>query len=148
MDTANIKSSNAIFIAKDFVDNAPQSPIIKRAQLEQASNSEQKEKQNTVQQKLVAGNEEVFQRAESFKQSTSYDDNPNLRIRKELELYQSIDTQEKREDITQLLGVDIYAWYAGIAIANKPPFIQTEHANKPLNQAKHFEFVKKSIVTI
>ena len=109
MDTANIKGSNAIFIAKDSVDNAPQSPIIKRAQLEQASDAEQKDKKNTVRQKLVAGNEEVFQRAESFKQSTSYDDNPNLRIRKELELYQSIDTQEKREDITQLLGVDIYA---------------------------------------
>jgi hypothetical protein len=109
MDTANIKSSNAIFIAKDSVDNAAQSPIIKRAQLEQAADAEQKSKETTVQQKLVAGNEEVFQRAESFKQSTSYDDNPNLRIRKELELYQSIDTQEQREGITKLLGVDIYA---------------------------------------
>jgi hypothetical protein len=101
MDTANIKSSNAIFIAKDSIDNASQTSIIKRALLEQETNAEQ--------QRLVAGNEEVFQRADYFKQSTGYDENSNLRIRQELAIYRSIETQEKRDDITQLLGVDIYA---------------------------------------
>lgn len=109
MDTANIKSSNAIFIAKDSVGNALQTPTIRRALLEQAVNEEQQVGEKPEQQKLVAGNEEVFQRAASFKQSTSYDDSPNLRIRQELALYKSIDTQEKRDDIAQLLGVDIYA---------------------------------------
>ena len=109
MESANIKSSNAIFIAKDSVNNAPQAPIIKSTAIGQAPDAEQKLGDKPEQQKLVLGNEEVFQRADSFKQSTSYDDNPNLRIRKELELYQSIDTQGKREDITALLGVDIYA---------------------------------------
>jgi len=109
MDTANINSSSAIFIAKDSIDNASQTPIIKRAQLGQVNESEQTGQGKAEQQKLVAGNEEVFQRAESFKQSTSYDDNPNLRIRQELETYKSIETQQKRDDITQLLGVDIFA---------------------------------------
>lgn len=109
MDTSNIKSGSAIYIAKDSVDNAQQSPIIKRAKLEQSTDTEQRIGERAEQQKLVAGNEEVFQRAEAFKQSTSYDDTSSLRIRKELALYQSIDLQEKREGITALLGVDIYA---------------------------------------
>lgn len=109
MDTANIKSSNAIFIAKDSVDNAIQTPTIRRALLEQTPDEEQRVGEKLEQQKLVPGNEEVFQRAASFKQSTSFDDNPNLRTRQELALYKSIDTQEKRDDIAQLLGVDIYA---------------------------------------
>lgn len=109
MDTANIKSSNAIFIAKDSVDSAIQTPIIRRAPLEQTADEDQRVGEKPEQQKLVAGNEEVFQRAASFKQSTSFDDNPNLRTRQELALYKSIDTQEKRDDIAQLLGVDIYA---------------------------------------
>ena len=81
----------------------------RRALLEQKADDEQRLGEKAEQQKLVAGNEEVFQRAASFKQSTSYDDTPNLRIRQELALYKSIDTQEKRDDIAQLLGVDIYA---------------------------------------
>jgi hypothetical protein len=109
MDTANIKSSNAIFIAKDSVDNAVQTPTIRRALLEQTADEEQRVGEKLEQQKLIAGNEEVFQRAAFFKQSTSFDDNPNLRTRQELALYKSIDTQEKRDDIAQLLGVDIYA---------------------------------------
>ncbi|MFQ3208328.1 MAG: hypothetical protein ACI9IT_002494 [Glaciecola sp.] len=109
MDTANIKSSNAIFIAKDSIENASQTPIISRALPEQVSDSEQKGVVKAEQQRLVAGNEEVFQRAESFKQSTNYDDTSNLRIRQELAIYKSIETQQKRDDITQLLGVDIYA---------------------------------------
>ena len=109
MDTANIKSSNAIFIAKDSVGNATQPPTIKRALLEQTPDEEQRVGEKLEQQKLVAGNEEVFQRAASFKQSNSFDDNPNLRTRQDLALYKSIDTQEKRDDIAQLLGVDIYA---------------------------------------
>ena len=109
MDTANIKSSNAIFIAKDSVDNATQTPIIRRALLEQTADEEQRVGEKLEQQKLVAGNEEVFQKAASFKQASNFDDNPNLRTRQELALYKSIDTQEKRDDIAQLLGVDIYA---------------------------------------
>jgi hypothetical protein len=109
MDTAIVKSTNAIYIAKDSVDNTPQTPINKRVQLEQNADTEQRFGEGNQTQKLAAGNEEVFQRADAFKQSTSYDDNPNLRVRRELELYQSIDLQEKREGITQLLGVDIYA---------------------------------------
>lgn len=109
MDTANIKSSNAIFIAKDSVDNAIQTPTIRRALLEQTPDEEQRVGEKLEQQKLVPGDEEVFQRAASFKQATSFDDNPNLRTRQELALYKSIDTQEKRDDIAQLLGVDIYA---------------------------------------
>lgn len=109
MDTANIKGSNAIFIAKDSVDNAIQTPTIRRTLLEQTADEEQRVGEKPEQQKLVAGNEEVFQRAASFKQSTNFDDNPNLRTRQELALYKSIDTQEKRDDIAQLLGVDIYA---------------------------------------
>jgi|GEM_PF-5015932 hypothetical protein len=109
MDTANIKSSNAIFITKDSVDNASQTSIIKRALLEQEANNEQNGVGKPEQQRLVAGNEEVFQRADYFKQSIGYDDNSNLRIRQELAIYKSIETQEKRDDIAQLLGVDIYA---------------------------------------
>jgi hypothetical protein len=109
MDTANIKSSNVIFIAKDSVDNASQTSIIKHDLLEQEANAEQRGVGKAEQQRLVAGNEEVFQRADYFKQSTGYDENSNLRIRQELATYRSIETQEKRDDITQLLGVDIYA---------------------------------------
>jgi hypothetical protein len=74
MDTANIKSSNAIFIAKDSIDNASQTSIIKRALLEQETNAEQQGVGKAEQQRLVAGNEEVFQRADYFKQSTGYDE--------------------------------------------------------------------------
>jgi hypothetical protein len=109
MDTAYIKSSNAIFIAKDSLDNASQTPLIKRDLLGHSSGAKQKGAVQAEQQRLVAGNEEVFQRAEFFKQSINYDDNPNLRIGQELAMYNSIQTQEKRDDITQLLGVDIYA---------------------------------------
>lgn len=109
MDTANINSSTAIFIAKDSLNNAPQTPIINRIAQEEKSDRAQQLEDKPEQQRLVVGNEEVFQRADTFKQSTSYDDNPNLRIRKELALYQSIDTQDKRDDITALFGVDIYA---------------------------------------
>jgi hypothetical protein len=109
MDTANIKSSNAIFIVKDSIDNASQTSIIKRALLEQETNAEQQGDGKAEQQRLVAGNEEVFQRADYFKQSTGYNENSNLRIRQELAIYRSIETQENRDDITQLLGVDIHA---------------------------------------
>lgn len=108
MDTANIKGSNAIFIAKDSIDNASQTSIIKRALPEPETRAEQGVGKSE-QQRLVAGNEEVFQRADYFKQSTGYDENSNLRIRQELAIYRAIETQEKRDDITQLLGVDIYA---------------------------------------
>ncbi len=109
MDTANIKSGNAIFIAKDAVDNAMQPPIIRRALLEKNTDEERRIGEKAEQQKLVAGNEEVFQRAASFKQATRYDDTSNHRIRQELALYKSIDSQQKRDDIAMLLGVDIYA---------------------------------------
>lgn len=110
MDSVNIKSSGAIYIAKDTIDNAKPTPIIKRTALEEGSGGRQQQlEEKAIQQKLVVGNEEVFDRADTFKQSTRYDDNPNFRIRQKLELYQSINSQEKRDDITQLLGVDIYA---------------------------------------
>lgn len=110
MDTANINNSNAIYIGKDAVQTAQEKPLLRRRD---AENEQQKntliEGEQLESTKLVVGNEEVFQRAEDFKQNSSYDDNVNLRVRKELELYQSIDKQTQREDISQLLGVDIFA---------------------------------------
>jgi hypothetical protein len=109
MDTSNIRGTGAVYIAKDSLDNNQQAPLLKRPLSAQADDGQAKLNVIFEQQKLVIGNPDVFQRADSYKQSSTYDDNPNLRIRKELELYQSIGSQEKREDITQLLGVDIYA---------------------------------------
>ena len=103
MDTANINNSSAIYISKDAVQTTQDKPLLRRKDLEsdQQRNSviEGEQLEST---KLVVGNEEVFQRAEDFKQNSTYDDTVNLRVRKELELYQSIDKQNQREDISQL----------------------------------------------
>lgn len=109
MDTSNIRGTGAVYIAKDTLDNNQQTPLLKRPLSALPDDGQAKLNGLYEQQKLVIGNPEVYQRADSYKQLSNYDDNPNLRIRKELELYQSIGIQEKREGISQLLGVDIYA---------------------------------------
>ncbi|MFT5277907.1 MAG: hypothetical protein ACI97K_000002 [Glaciecola sp.] len=109
MDTSNIRGTGAVYIGKETVDNRQQATLVKQPLIAPLDDGQAINNARLEQQKLVIGNQEVFERADSFKQSTSYDDSPSLRIRKELELYQSIRSQEKREDITQLLGVDLYA---------------------------------------
>jgi hypothetical protein len=110
VDTANINNTNAIYISKDAVQATQDKPLLRRRDFD---NEQQKpaliEGEQLESSKLVVGNEDVFQRAEDFKQTSNYDDTVNLRVRKELELYQSIDKQNQREDISQLLGVDIFA---------------------------------------
>ena len=110
MDTANINNASAIYISKDAVQTTQDKPLLRR---KEADSELQKnalvEAEQLQSSKLVVGNAEVFQRADDFKQTSSYDDTINLRVRKELEIYQSIDKQNQREDISQLLGVDIFA---------------------------------------
>lgn len=109
MDTSNIRGAGAVYIAKDTADNNQQTPLLKRPLSASPNDEQAKVNPFYEQQKLIIGDPEIYQRADSYKQTSNYDDNPNLRIRKELEVYQSIGSQGKREDITQLLGVDIYA---------------------------------------
>ncbi len=110
MDSANINTTNAIYISKDAVQTTQDKPLLRRREADsELQKNTLVEAEQIQSSKLVVGNEEVFQRADNFKQNSSYDDTVNLRVRKELEIYQSIDKQNQREDISQLLGVDIFA---------------------------------------
>ena len=110
MDTSNIKA-NTIFIAKESLAN-PQTQQLKPV----ADTDKQRQNQElslpVSSEKLIAGNPAVFEQADSFKQKTVFNESADalgFKVRQELEAYQSIDKQKQREDISKLLGVDIFA---------------------------------------
>lgn len=107
MDSANIRS-NTIFIAKESVAN-PQPQLSELRQKADENNQSLIVADQATTEKLISGNQDVFQQADSFKQQNLLDNSINFRVRRELDVYQAIDKQTQREDISKLLGVDIFA---------------------------------------
>ncbi|MBF7072501.1 hypothetical protein ISG33_03685 [Glaciecola sp. MH2013] len=107
LDTGNIKS-NSIFITKESVSNSPQALVIEQQKSDQSTASPQVLEALPV-EKIIAGNSDVFKQADSFKQQSVVNENIRYSLRKELEAYQMIDKQKQREDISKMLGVDIFA---------------------------------------
>ncbi len=56
------------------------------------------------------GNSESFSKAEHyFHQKKSHQDSPDAKAQKALTAYGSLDKEEKREEVQQLMGVDTFA---------------------------------------
>ena len=89
-------------------------PTAREPQKQAESREQQLQRQNTelprAQVVLRQNDAQAFEQADRFRQQQqTFYESPNPRARDAISAYQSLDSESRREQVQQLLGVDTYA---------------------------------------
>ncbi|MDM7860286.1 hypothetical protein QTP81_06735 [Alteromonas sp. ASW11-36] len=104
IESSIVASQNALII--NPAQRQPEREAEARAQQQQRQQTELPVTQTVSRQ----ANAEAFEQAERFRQQRrSNYDAPNPQTQAALNTYQSLQTEQRREEIRGLLGIDIYA---------------------------------------
>ena len=105
IESSIVASQNAIAV----------NPAVREPQRESETRQQQQQRQTTeLPQTQAVTNQQAgaqaFEQAERFRQQQqTFYDQPNAQTREALYAYQSLATQTQREQIQQVVGVDVYA---------------------------------------
>ena len=103
LESSLVAAQNALAVNPTHRD--PQQQAEAREQQIQRRNTELPLSQVVVRQ----NNPEAFAQAERFReQQQTFNENSNNRSRNAINSYQSLDKEQQRQDLQQLLGVDTY----------------------------------------
>lgn len=103
LESSLVAAQNALVINPSLRE--PQQQAEAREQQIQRRNTELPAPQVVVRQ----NNPEAFAQADRFRQQQqTFSDNPNNRSRNAINTYQSLATEQQREGLQRLLGVDTY----------------------------------------
>lgn len=103
LESSLVAAQNALVVNPSLRD--PQQQAEAREQQIQRRNTELPLSQIVVRQ----NNPEAFAQAERFRQQQqTFSDNSSNRSRNAINTYQSLSTEQQREDLQRLLGVDTY----------------------------------------
>lgn len=103
LESSLVAAQNALVVNPSLRD--PQQQAEAREQQIQRRNTELPLSQIVVRQ----NNTEAFAQAERFRQQQqTFSDNSSNRSRNAINTYQSLSTEQQREDLQRLLGVDTY----------------------------------------
>ncbi|GEA13434.1 hypothetical protein [Alteromonas sp. KUL49] len=88
-------------------------PPVREPQREEVNRQQEQNRQTTEYprtQVVVRQSAEAFEQADQFQRqnNVSYDQQSNFKARRALDAYASLEREERREELQQILGVDTY----------------------------------------